>query len=162
MRAIRVLLTIAIVTAAPLERATFIDAAPSTSGDPSRYTYTRIYCTPDSETHFQEVTVDLAKTSFAPPAAPIYLGGQHPASATFFVGAEAHWGTEDLKNGLNHPTPAAQFAVLLRGALSITTTDGKTRRFLPGDVLRLEDTAPCKGHISVNQGGTPGFVLFAR
>jgi hypothetical protein len=139
-----------------------LGAVDSPSQDPSRFTYTKIYCTPDLETHFQEVTVELAKTSFAPPAAPVYVGSRLPASSTFLVGAEAHWGTEDLKNHLNHPTPAAQFAVVLRGVLSITTTDGTAKRFHPGDLIQLEDTSPCKGHISVNEGGAPGFVFFAR
>jgi hypothetical protein len=39
--------------------------------DPSHFTYTRIYSAPDTETHFQQVTVDLAKRSFAPPAPPL-------------------------------------------------------------------------------------------
>jgi uncharacterized protein DUF861 len=138
-----------------------INATPSRSNDPSHFTYTRIYCTPDNETHFQEVTVELTKVNFAPPAAPIYIGSKFPTSSTFFGGVEPHWGIHDLENRLNHPAPAAQFVVFLKGVASITTTDGETRRFTPGDVVRVEDTTPCKGHITVNTGETPGFVLFA-
>jgi hypothetical protein len=41
--------------------------APPQSQDPSRFAYTRLYCTPDDESHFETVTVDLAKVDGAPP-----------------------------------------------------------------------------------------------
>lgn len=129
--------------------------------DPSQITYLRLYCTPDNNSHFQSVTGRLRKTDFAPPAAPLYIGGNVPASAVFFGGFEAGWGAHDLESRLYHPAPAVQFVVVLEGDFSITATDGETRRFKPGDVLRLEDTAPCKGHITV-VGDKPGFLMFAR
>jgi hypothetical protein len=135
--------------------------APLRSQDPSRFTYTRVYCTPDAETHFDNVTVELSKTNVAPPAAPVYAGGNRPLSSALFVGADAHWGARDLTSRLYHPAPASQFVVVLSGVLSVTTTDGETRRFSPGDVIRVEDTLPCKGHISV-VGDKPGFAMFAR
>ncbi len=55
----------------------------------------------------------------------------------------------------------AQFMVVLEGDFSISTTDGETKHFRPGDVFRVEDTPPCKGHIAV-VGDKPGFFLFAR
>jgi outer membrane lipoprotein-sorting protein len=51
-----------------------LNAAQSPSRDLSRFTYTRIYCTPDTETHFETVTVELSKVSTNPPASPAYLG----------------------------------------------------------------------------------------
>lgn len=132
-----------------------------TSDDPSQITYLRLYCTPDNNSHFQSVTGRLRKTDFAPPAAPLYIGGNVPASAVFFGGFEEGWGAHDLESRLYHPAPAVQFVVVLEGDFSITATDGETRRFKPGDVLRLEDTAPCKGHITV-VGDKPGFLMFAR
>ena len=51
-------------------------------------------------------------------------------------------------------TPAVQFLTVLR-AFSITATDGETRQLHAGEVLRLEDTSPCKGHITV-AGDQPG------
>ncbi len=51
--------------------------------------------------------------------------------------------------------------VVLEGDFSISTTDGETKHFRPGDVFRVEDTPPCKGHIAV-VGDKPGFFLFAR
>lgn len=129
--------------------------------DPSRITSLRLYCTPDGNSHFQNMKGELRKTNFAPPAAPLYIGDSIPASAAFFGGFEAGWGTHDLATRLYHPTPAVQSFIVLKGRFSITATDGETRHFQPGDVLRLEDTAPCKGHITV-VGDKPGFAMFVR
>jgi hypothetical protein len=128
---------------------------------PSRLAYARLYCTPDHESHFAELTADLAKQNFAPPAAPIYIGRGQPASSVFFAGFEAHWGAPDLVNHLYHPTPAVQLLTVVEGVFSITTTDGELRQLHPGDVVHLEDVAPCKGHITV-VGDTTGFLVFAR
>src|SRR5262249_24838746 len=94
------------------------------SGDPSHFTSARLYCAPDGNTHFQDVTAELRKTNFAPPAPPIHIGSDFAASRAFFGGFDAGWGAQDLENRLNHPTPATQFGIVLRGAFSITTTDG--------------------------------------
>ena len=129
--------------------------------DASQFTYARLYCGPDGNTHFQDVTADLRKTNFAPPAPPIHIGSDFAASKAFFGGFDAGWGTQDLENRLNHPTPAKQFGIVLQGTFSITTTDGETRRLGPGSVFWLEDTAPCKGHITV-VGDQTGFLMFVR
>jgi uncharacterized cupin superfamily protein len=50
---------------------------------------------------------------------------------------------------------------VVRGIFSITTTDGELRQLHAGDVVHLEDVAPCKGHITV-VGDTTGFLVFAR
>ena len=127
----------------------------------SRFTYVRLHCTPDNKSHFTDMTVDLSKENFAPPAAPIAIGGNQPVSRAFIAGFEPHWGAVDLKTHLNHPAPAVQLFTVLAGQFSITTTDGETRQLNPGDMVRLEDTTPCKGHITV-VGDKPGFLLFAR
>jgi len=129
--------------------------------DPSHFTYARLYCALDGNTHFQDEIVELRKTSFAPPAPPIHIGSDFVASRAFFGGFDAGWGASDLENRLNHPTPAAQFGIVLQGTFSITTTDGETRRLRPGSVFRLEDISPCKGHITV-VGEQPGFLMFVR
>ena len=100
-------------------------------------------------------------TDFAPPAPPIHIGSDFVASRAFFGGFDAGWGVSDLEHRLNHPTPATQFGIVLKGTFSITTTDGETRRLSPGSVFRLEDTSPCKGHITV-VGDQPGFLMFVR
>ena len=138
-----------------------IAARGADSPDPSRFIYARLYCGPDGNTHFQDVTNELRKTNFAPPAPPIHIGNDFPASRAFLGGFDAGWGAQDLENQLNHPTPATQFGIVLQGIFSITTTDGETRRLPPGSVFHLEDTSPCKGHITV-VGDGPGFLMFVR
>src|SRR5262249_528694 len=117
------------------------------SRDPSHFTYARLYCAPDGNTRFQDVTAELRKTDFAPQAPPIHIGSDFAASRAFFGGFEAGWGARDLENRLNHPTPATQFRIVLQAVFCITNTDGETRRLPPGSVFRLEDTSPCKGDI---------------
>ncbi len=129
--------------------------------DASKFSYARLYCGPDHETHFANLTAELAEQNFAPPAAPIYIGGNRPSSSLFFAGFGPHWGAADLVNHLYHPTPAIQFLTVAQGVFSITATDGETRQLHPGDVVHLEDAAPCKGHITV-VGDTVGFLVFAR
>jgi hypothetical protein len=123
--------------------------------DASRFTYVRLHCTPDNQSHFTDVTIELAKENFAPPAAPIAIGGNKPTSRAFIAGFGAHWGAADLQTHLNHPTPAVQLFTVLRGVFSITVTDDA------GDIVLLEDITPCRGHITV-VGDKPGFLLFAR
>jgi hypothetical protein len=140
---------------------TAVEQTAEGSRDPSRFTYPRLYCTPDGNSHWESVTVELRKINFAPPAAPIHIGDNFPASSAFFGGFEARWGAHDLETRLYHPAPAAQFIIVLEGVFSITATDGETRRFRPGDVFRVEDTPPCRGHITV-VGDKPGFFMFVR
>src|SRR5262249_18271867 len=89
------------------------------SPDPSRFTYARLYCGADGNTHFQNVTADLRKTDFAPPAPPVHIGTDFPASRAFVGGFDAKWGAHDLETRLNHPTPAIQFGIVLQGIFSI-------------------------------------------
>lgn len=130
------------------------------SQDPSRFSHTRLYCTPDDESHFETVTTGLGKVDAAPPAPPIFVRA-NAASRISFVGFDPFWGKADLEARKFHPSPSAQFVLYLQGVMSITATDGETRRFGPGDVLRVEDTAPCKGHISV-VGDRASFAAISR
>lgn len=133
-------------------------AMPSAQAD--RFAYTRIVCTPDNESHFETVTLDLSKVDAAPPAQPFFAKGS-AASRAAFAAFEPRWGAQDLQARKFHPAPAAQFVVYLSGEMAVTTSDGQTRRFGPGDVLRVEDVAPCKGHISV-VGDVPSHTLVVR
>ena len=100
------------------------------SDDPSHFTYARVYCTPDGEMHFQNVTVELGQNRIAPPAAPIYVGGNLPASNAYFAGFEPGWGARDLENRLNHPAPAAQFCHG-RGRCVLDHNDGRRDKTVP-------------------------------
>jgi len=128
--------------------------------DPSHITYTRLYCTPDNQSHFETLRVELGRVDAAPPAPPFFAKA-NAASRMVFAAFDARWGSVDFQNRKFHPAPAAQWVVYLEGVMSITVTDGETRHFQAGDVLRVEDTAPCKGHISV-VGDKPSFTVIAR
>jgi hypothetical protein len=104
--------------------------------------------------------VELGRVDAAPPAPPFFAKG-NAASRMVFAAFDARWGAEDLQSRKFHPAPAAQWVVYLEGVMSITVTDGETRHFGPGDVLRVEDTAPCKGHSSA-VGDGPSFTVIAR
>jgi hypothetical protein len=137
-----------------------IKSSPQPAQDLSRFSYTRLYCTPDNESHFDTVTMDLDRADTAPPAPP-FFAKINPATRMVIVSFEPRWGADDLQARKFHPAPAAQFVVYLQGTMSITVTSGETRRFGPGDVLRVEDTAPCKGHISV-AGDAPSITMLTR
>ena len=56
------------------------------SADPSVVTWTRLYCTPDNESHFETRSAPLEQINFAPPASPIFIGGGGPATKVVFGG----------------------------------------------------------------------------
>ena len=64
----------------------------------ARFTYVRLHCTPDNESHFTDVTVELTKENFAPPAAPIAIGDNQQVSRAFIAGFEAHWRISDMQS----------------------------------------------------------------
>src|SRR5579872_3200231 len=105
-----------------------ISSTAKADDDTSRFNYVRLYCTPDNQSHFADVTADLVKENFAPPAAPIAIGGNKPTSKAFIGGFAANWGAADLQNHLPHPTPAVQLVTVLQGEFSITVTNGETRK----------------------------------
>src|SRR6266403_4365059 len=66
--------------------------------DASHFSYARLYCSPDGNSHFQDVMVDLRKTNFAPPASPIHIGSdfaasKHSSEASTPAGAPMTWRT---------------------------------------------------------------------
>jgi hypothetical protein len=134
----------------------------SKTTDASVFKWVRLYCTPDNESHLATESVTLSEIAFAPPASPLYIGGGGKAATTFFGGFAPNWGREDVEQNVTHPAPAVQWLTVLTGSLLVKTTDGDSRIFRAGDVMHLEDTAPCKGHISHNLTGEAVFVQFAR
>jgi hypothetical protein len=135
---------------------------PPRSNDASVITWTRLYCTPDNESHFETVSAPLEAINFAPPASPIFIGGGGPAGKTVFGGFEPNWGAEDVRTGKTHPTPMVQWVTVLSGSMMISTTDGDSRLFRPGDLIHLEDVAPCRGHITQNLAAGATFLQFVQ
>jgi quercetin dioxygenase-like cupin family protein len=103
--------------------------------------YVRVYADAAGESHFQDVDVELAEVSFAPPAPPLYLSPFLPATQFGLVRIPAGW------HGDWHPTPQRQVFVYLAGEIEAQVSDGEIRRFVPGSVTLVEDTTG-KGHVS--------------
>ena len=102
--------------------------------------YVRLFADEHGESHFADVELGLEPVDFAPPAPPLQVAPLFPATRCWFVAAPADW------DGLiPHPAPRRQLFCNLRGEYEVAASDGTVRRFPPGSVLLLEDTAG-KGH----------------
>ena len=106
------------------------------------FSYIRIFCGEEGESHFERLSATMEASDFAPPAAPLNVAALGDASAVALVGGGSDWGGE-----IPHPTPARQFMFVLAGRGEITTSDGEVFQFKPGSALLLEDTWG-KGHAS--------------
>ncbi len=102
--------------------------------------YTRLYPDELGESPFEELSVELIPTEFAPPAAPLNTAPFLGATGTVWVGAPFGWGGDTP-----HPAPVRQIFITTQGEYEITASDGESRKFPVGSVLLLEDTSG-KGH----------------
>ena len=90
---------------------------------------TRVYATPDGESHFEDVEVplrdagEIGALSDAVPAREVVFRETAPDY-------DYDW----------HPAPQRQYIALLDGQIEIETSDGERRQFQGGDVLLVEDT----------------------
>ena len=110
--------------------------------------YVRIYTGSDGETHFEDMEIHLKEVNFAPPAPPappVHLSDFTAARQWAFLSLPPGW------EGDWHPTPTRQAFFYLVGLVDIEVGDGETRRFVPGDVVIVEDTTG-KGHRSKTVG----------
>jgi len=113
--------------------------------------FVRIYTGDDGFTHFED-----RYHQYGDPAAH----GAPVASGVSAVSASA--GTVDgatfrkvaLGNSSRHAAPRKQYAVILTGSLIIQTGDGEERKFVPGQVLLIEDTKG-EGHLSTFSSDEP-------
>ena len=106
-----------------------------------RVTYVRLYADSSGESHFEDLHEELTETDFAPPAAPLLLSNLVNATKTGFLAAPAGW------VGDWHPSSGRNMFFVITGEWEIEASDGETRRFGPGSVLKVEDTTG-KGHTS--------------
>lgn len=103
--------------------------------------YTRLYADDQGQSHFEDVEVSLTLTNYAPPAPPLSLSSFTRATGFAFMNAPAGWSSDW------HPATARNIFFVLSGEWEVTASDGETRRFVAGSVLRVEDTTG-KGHSS--------------
>ena len=105
------------------------------------FAYTRLYADERGESHFEQIEIELTMTEYAPSAPPLELSSITPAKQFGFMRAPTGW-ISDL-----HPSAARNIFFVLTGEWEVTASDGETRRFPAGSVLRVEDTTG-KGHSS--------------
>jgi len=117
--------------------------------------YTRIYCNADGESHFGDVSVNIAPVDFAPPALPLNMATPLEAERMILCVIPAAW------IGDWHPTPRRQFYIQLSGELEVTVSDGEVRRFSAGSLVLLEDTTG-KGHLTRVVGSTKVEAVFVQ
>ena len=104
-------------------------------------TYTHLYSDEFGESHFEDVSINLTLTDYAPPAPPLSLSAFLPGFQVGFMNAPAGWASDW------HPSPARNLFFVISGEWEVTASDGETRRFGVGSVLLVEDTTG-KGHSS--------------
>jgi hypothetical protein len=103
--------------------------------------YTRIYCDADGESHFEDVSVNVAPVDFAPPAPPLNMAAPLETERTILCAIPAAW------VGDWHPAPRRQFYIQLSGELEVAVSDGEKRTFSAGSLVLLEDTTG-RGHVT--------------
>ena len=103
--------------------------------------YTRIYSDSGGESHFDEQTVDLVPSNFAPPAPPLNVSAPIPTAQMVFISSPPDW------LGDWHPAPRRQYWIQVAGQIDVEVSDGEVRRFDPGDIALLEDVTG-KGHVT--------------
>ncbi|HKP18531.1 MAG TPA: hypothetical protein VJT84_08630 [Gaiellaceae bacterium] len=117
-------------------------------------TYVRVYADPSGETHFEDVY--LPTDRYASPT------GTEEARTAPLAAAEVVFRTvlSEASGTTPHNAPARLMIVQLDGTVEVEVSDGEVRRFGPGSVLVVEDTAG-KGHVTRSVSGEPRTTLIA-
>ena len=116
----------------------------------SQLSYVRVYATPDGESHFEDVVVDLV------PAMQVSLLSEtFPATGMNLRRNEVEYSLDF------HPAPRRQFILNLTGTVEMQVSDGEVRRFGPASILLVEDTFG-KGHTSRSVGSDERLSVFVH
>jgi hypothetical protein len=104
--------------------------------------YVRLFAGPDGESHFEDVTVELAPVGeYARGVPKVFLSTPRLSTSLSFLSGPPGW------VGDFHPAPRRQFMIKLAGQTEMVSSDGERRQIGPGTALLLEDTSG-KGHYS--------------
>ncbi len=101
----------------------------------------RIYATPDSESHFDEVELPTTKRSVHLDAVPFEVTASYPASRVRLTRIPA-----GMREVAWHTVPDSVLTVRLDGSVEYETSDGEVRQVRAGSFVLVEDTR--KGHLS--------------
>ena len=103
---------------------------------------TRIFADEHGESHFAGAEIPLASATLFPQLPPFqFTRLSAPNGIKLFV-VPAELSVFDL-----HTAPERQLAISLNGTVEYETSDGEIRRFGPGDIVLVGDTAG-RGHIT--------------
>jgi hypothetical protein len=111
--------------------------------------YTRMYATPDGESHFEDVEVDLRKGAGGLISETLATAGMMFRLTT--PDYDVSW----------HPAPRRYFIINVEGHVELQVSDGEKRVFGPGSIVLAEDTTG-KGHISRAVNGEERFSVFVN
>jgi quercetin dioxygenase-like cupin family protein len=121
-------------------------AAETSSAGPAPLTYVHLYTDAAGVSHFKEAGFDFRAIEGPD-------GKVGPLSMHAVEGAEGaallrlkHGVTEDW-----HKAPRRQLVIALQGIVEVTASDGEKRRFLPGQIMLMDDTQG-KGHVTSSLG----------
>lgn len=109
---------------------------------------TRVYATPDGESHFEEIEIPLRDAGEIG-----RLSEKYPVQHIIF-----RENAPDYDYDWHH-APQRQYIALLDGEIELEVSDGERRRFRGGDVLLVEDTTG-KGHRTRTVNDQPRRSLF--
>jgi len=108
--------------------------------------YTRLYADRKGQSHFERAVLELEESDYRPPAPAMLVSHAFDADSLQFVRLPAGW------DGQSICPPERQFLICLSGQIEVTASDGKKRRFGPGDAVLMEDISG-KGHRTRVRGG---------
>jgi hypothetical protein len=86
--------------------------------------YTRLFADKEGESHFEDITIELALADFAPPAPPMGVSSSMPATQSAFIGGPAGW------TGDWHVSSARNLFVVLFGEWEIEASEWNVAQVL--------------------------------
>jgi hypothetical protein len=101
--------------------------------------YTRLYTGIDGKTHFEDAEINLELNVFLGDIVIARQSRPMRSDGAFFISGS--------RDGDWHCAPRRQYLIFVEGEMEMEVGDGSIRRFLPGDILLVEDTAG-QGHLS--------------
>ena len=101
--------------------------------------YVRLYADKNGNTHFEDATLKLDESDYRPPAPMVFVSHAYQCDGVQFIRLPSGWAADSI-----HP-PKKQFLICVKGHIEVTSSDGKSRTFGPGDTVLMEDVEG-KGH----------------
>ena len=115
----------------------------------------RIWSDSDGASHFEDVDIELATITYAPPAPALELSDPFAAERAVLSSMPAGW------FGDWHPSPFRQLYFNLSGRLEVEVADGEVRELRPGAIVLVEDLSGT-GHITRVLGDEPSRGAFVH